>query len=414
MKKIAIVFPQFTAMGGAQRYILALANLLSSSGYAVKIYTVYASPLFLEYLNKDVDLQVLLSKPPINFFQNTLNPLYLIYMWRLSRKISDYDVLLTSIWPSVAIGLLASKSRLNKMYLNICFEPNYLLHRYEPISSTILDFSHRSFLAKFGFFLMGPALILLSALDRISMSSQLNILTLSKFVKKQVEDVYGDYVSEKTISTLFDFVDFNNFYYKKINIDQIKEKYGIKNNFRRIIFSVSRLEKTKKINVIIEALAELRKSNPDALLLIGGVGSLKSSLERRVHESNLSGSVLFLGYLNDEDLLDIYNFADIFVYAGNVETSGPLTILESMACKTPVICAASGGPLEIIKDGYNGLLFEVDNPEDLSKKIVDLLYSNNGLLAAIAANGYEYCLNNHSIQKLGKVVMNLIESGQYK
>ncbi|MBT8606666.1 glycosyltransferase family 4 protein [Polynucleobacter paneuropaeus] len=407
MKKIAIVFPQFTVMGGAQRYILALADFFSGRGYSVKIYTIYFSPLFSEYVSKEIELITLFKNPLGRFFKNTLNPLYLIYMWRLSRKISDYDVLLTSIWPSVTIGFLTSKFYFNKVLLNICFEPNYLLHRYEPIPSTTLDFSHRSILAKFGFFLMTPVLLLMSAFDKASMGLQTNILTLSKFVKKQVEDVYGISISKKTLPILFDYVDFNNFYFKEMNYVHVRSKYGVNDN-KRILFSVSRLEKTKKIDVIIEAINRLKDSESNILLLIGGVGSFRKTLERKVNELNLSKNVIFLGYLNDEDLLEVYNFSDIFIYAGNVETSGPLTILEAMACKTPVICAASGGPLEIISGGYNGLFFEVDNSEDLCLKIEELL--NKNISEVIAANGYGYCLENHGIQKLGRVMTNLIEA----
>jgi glycosyltransferase involved in cell wall biosynthesis len=409
-KHIVIIFPHFLIMGGAERFIVDIANNLAENGLSVKICTTYIDHKFLNILNSKIELKTLYKKLPNKFLLNRLNPLYIINIWSLSKNIGKNNTIISSIWPSQLIKFFDNFKNTDNIYFNICFEPNYLIHRYEPIPNTILNFSHRSPLSRFLFYLSKPLLIFFSILDKYSMHSHTKVLTLSNFVKKQVLDVYGESVSKKTFPILFDYVNFNNFHKKSIDINYIKIKYGIKINYSHILLSVSRIEKTKKIDIIIDAVQKLIAIDPNVLLLIGGVGSFTNIIKKKIIDLNLSSNVLMIGYLSDEDLLNIYNFADVFIYAGNAETSGPLTILESMACKTPVICAASGGPLEIVQNGYNGLLFEADNIEDLKSKLIDILYRNNKLSTEMVDNGYEYCLKYHDIKKLGSILRNVIDS----
>ena len=60
-----------------------------------------------------------------------------------------------------------------------------------------------------------------------------------------------------------------------------------------------------------------------------------------------------------------------------------------MAAKKPIIAANIDGVPELIKDGFNGLLFEKENVDDLAGKI-RLLLSDKSLAQRLAQNGYEY------------------------
>lgn len=73
---------------------------------------------------------------------------------------------------------------------------------------------------------------------------------------------------------------------------------------------------------------------------------------------------VFTGYLKGQDLVDAYRAADVFLFPSTTETFG-LVALEAMACRVPVIAARTGGVLDIISDGVNGLFFDPQQPAEI-------------------------------------------------
>lgn len=79
----------------------------------------------------------------------------------------------------------------------------------------------------------------------------------------------------------------------------------------------------------------------------------------------------FPGYMRGQELVNAYRAADAFIFPSTTETFG-LVALEAMACRVPVIAARTGGLLDTIEDGVNGLFFEPGEPEmigDLIRKM---------------------------------------------
>lgn len=112
-------------------------------------------------------------------------------------------------------------------------------------------------------------------------------------------------------------------------------------------------EKRKGFEVIADALAALHgQLRGDAAAAVGLLffGQPAAGIERlgfRAHS---------LGYVNDDALLrDAYRAADLFVLP-SLEDNLPNTMLEAMACGTPVLASASGGMRELIRNADNGLL----------------------------------------------------------
>jgi glycosyltransferase involved in cell wall biosynthesis len=71
--------------------------------------------------------------------------------------------------------------------------------------------------------------------------------------------------------------------------------------------------------------------------------------------------VVLPGYMQGEELVEASRAADAFIFPSTTETFG-LVALEAMACGLPVIAARTGGVLDTVQDGVNGLLFEPDQP----------------------------------------------------
>lgn len=75
---------------------------------------------------------------------------------------------------------------------------------------------------------------------------------------------------------------------------------------------------------------------------------------------------------NDEALADVYRSCDLWLFPSRMEGFG-LPIIEAMACRTPVVSTRVGAAPDLIRDGQNGFLVEVDDSADMAKKAASIL-----------------------------------------
>ncbi|MBN1190623.1 MAG: glycosyltransferase [Dehalococcoidales bacterium] len=138
----------------------------------------------------------------------------------------------------------------------------------------------------------------------------------------------------------------------------------------RIMLFVGRIEKLKGIDLIIQAMAYLRRINP--LLIIAGEDGNRpgetENLKGLAEKLGLSRRVLFTGLVDFTDLPDYYNAADVCIFPSYYESFG-LVPLESLACGTPVIATDVGDLRRIICQGENGFVVDSGDPLLLSEKI---------------------------------------------
>lgn len=114
---------------------------------------------------------------------------------------------------------------------------------------------------------------------------------------------------------------------------------------------VRRLDARMGIDVLIEAWAKVQAERPDAVLLIAGEGRERERLEAlRTGLANPDG-VRLLGRVSDDELVRLYQAADVSVVPTRALEGFGLVTLESMACGTPPIVTDVGG----LPDGVVGL-----------------------------------------------------------
>lgn len=159
--------------------------------------------------------------------------------------------------------------------------------------------------------------------------------------------------------------------------DTFKRIDKIKKIESSILF-VGRLEKRKGIEFLIKTIPLVKKRIPDIKLFVIGKGKLKEKLEKIVKQSNLKDNVIFLGFVSDKDIPKWYNCCRLTIVPSVFEGFG-ITIIESLACGTPVIGTNAEGIRRIINN--KNWLVEYKNYNDLANKIVaffknkDLNYS---------------------------------------
>jgi len=123
--------------------------------------------------------------------------------------------------------------------------------------------------------------------------------------------------------------------------------------FRPLWVCPARLEEQKGHTVLLEALTRVRDHGLEFVVVLAGDGSLRADLERRVREAGLDDRVRFAGLV--EPLGPLLAAADACVLPSLWEGL-PLSLLEALARRRPVVASRVGGVPEVIVDGVGGRL----------------------------------------------------------
>ena len=139
---------------------------------------------------------------------------------------------------------------------------------------------------------------------------------------------------------------------------------------------VGRLVASKSPTVLVEAISLLQKMDvrPFTLEMVGD-GAQRSELEMMVIEHELNRVVTFSGWVEREQLVDVYRRADIFATATSWEGM-PNTVLEAMACGLPVVGTDAPGMDQLVQNGVNGYLVPVGNAAQLADRLRRLINSD--------------------------------------
>jgi 1,2-diacylglycerol 3-alpha-glucosyltransferase len=134
---------------------------------------------------------------------------------------------------------------------------------------------------------------------------------------------------------------------------------------------VGRVADEKRMDVLVDEFDQACRAIPGSQLVIVGTGVRLESVRRQVARLGLGGRVLVLGARSGEELSTWYSAADVSVSASRSET-GPLTVVEAMACGCPTVALRAPGFEDRIVDGVNGLLAE-DLPGALGQAMARVL-----------------------------------------
>jgi glycosyltransferase involved in cell wall biosynthesis len=149
------------------------------------------------------------------------------------------------------------------------------------------------------------------------------------------------------------------------------------------VLSVGRLEATKRVDLIIRALAHVR----DVRLLVAGDGPLRAKLEGTARACGVADRVTFAGGLDDQQLARLYGGALAVVFPPYDEDYGYVTLEAFLARKPVVTTTDAGGPLEFVEDGVNGFVTE-PAPEAIAGAVARLA-ADRGRARALGEAGYD-------------------------
>jgi glycosyltransferase involved in cell wall biosynthesis len=162
----------------------------------------------------------------------------------------------------------------------------------------------------------------------------------------------------------------------------------------------------KGIQTIMEAMT-LLKDRPSLRLNIIGDGHLRPQLEKQVQERGLGSKIRFWGKVQHSEIERAFRETDVQILASIWPENQPVSITESMACRTPVIATNLGGSPELVHNGQTGFLVDPGSPTDLARAMTYFL--DAPLNIAIFGERAAQIIGNNTLTNQVQRILNLYD-----
>lgn len=126
------------------------------------------------------------------------------------------------------------------------------------------------------------------------------------------------------------------------------------------------------VEYFIQAIPAILEGCPDVRVLLVGSGPLEQEYRKLVSGLNLEDIVHFTGWLNEIQMAEHLNAADVYV-STSLSDGTSVSMLEAMACGLPMVVTDVPSYFEWIKDGVNGYIVARKDVSRLAEKIINLL-----------------------------------------
>ena len=201
------------------------------------------------------------------------------------------------------------------------------------------------------------------------------VLTVSEYSKDRIADICQ--VPPEKIHVVYNGVDSR---FRPATAEEIaaaREKFALPDNY---VLCVGSLEPRKNLPRLLEAWQQVsHQQTHSKLVLVGTTAAIFASAKLEAPPEN----VIFTGYVPDELLPALYSGAAAFVYPSLYEGFG-LTVLEAMACGTPVICSSTTSLPEVAGDA--AILIDPNDVAAIGQAIQNLL-TDESLRSSLRARG---------------------------
>jgi len=190
-------------------------------------------------------------------------------------------------------------------------------------------------------------------------------------------------IDDLKFSIVHNAVDETRFFSKEKD-ENLLRKLGITNNEKIILF-IGKINIRKGVLDVLKTISLLHEQNVK-VLFIGSYSKNSQDfkkIENEIKSANIFQKVIFVGEIPNDQLLNYYSCADVFVYLTKKCEGIPRAILESMACGKPVVSTNVAGIPDAVIDDITG--YVVNSIDEASVKI-DQLFSNKELYEKLSKN----------------------------
>ncbi len=177
---------------------------------------------------------------------------------------------------------------------------------------------------------------------------------------------------------------------------------------KRVAF-VGRLDPVKGALLLIEAMANVLKTHPDATLTLAGDGPARAPAEARAAALGITKSVHFAGFLTQPQVADLLANSDMLVLPSFAEGL-PVVYMEAFASRIPVVASRVAGVQELVEDGVTGFTVPPGDVAALADRMARLM-SDPDLAARMGEAGRQAVMREHDIAREGAWLADLFRSG---
>jgi glycosyltransferase involved in cell wall biosynthesis len=184
------------------------------------------------------------------------------------------------------------------------------------------------------------------------------------------------------------------------------ERCGLRG--KTVLMTLARLcpfERYKGIDEVLEVMPNLLRSRPDLVYVVAGGGEDLTRLQAKAKALGLADHVRFTGTLREEEKVDFYNLADVFVMGGRGEGFG-IVFLEAMACGVPTVGSVLDGSKEALLDGKLGVLVNPLDPSSVEQGILEALARGKGV-----PKGLDHFTETRFRERVREIFDDVIEDG---
>ncbi|MBD2103366.1 glycosyltransferase [Leptolyngbya sp. FACHB-261] len=201
-------------------------------------------------------------------------------------------------------------------------------------------------------------------------------------------------------------IDVSTYHPSRRNREHLKAWLSAEEKDNRVLLFLGRLGFEKRVDLLIQAFAKLKRRDPRYSLIIAGDGpdNVVNQL-RRLAES--VADVHFTGFLLGDTKANVLASCDVFCSPSPYETFGR-TVVEAMASGIPIVTVDSGAVSEYVLDGVNGYLVPPNDVEGLATGIQRALVSDNTDILQRAEQGAKQFSLEQGCQNLSNYYQSLL------
>jgi len=376
-KRVVLFIESLTNNGGAERLVLEEANYLAKNGINVNILTfnlrrtgLFDNKYLVEI--KEIGKKYKADHSVIKIF----NKIYCLYDLRRNLIQLKPDIIIASTaWDCSDLYLATILTNLKYcshihgtiFWFYNDFLKYTILHRrhFNEIRNSVIG--HKEFIPLEPP-TVKPSMRLIKELNALVIAlgvrKSKKIFVLSNQMKWEVEKLYGK--NSIVVKGAFPEIIFK----YKSNKD-IRERLKLKNE--KIILNINRLDRRKRIDLLVRAFYKSSQTSNNIILLIGGSGPEQDNIKNLIDELDLAEKVILLGYIKDDELWDYIASCDVFVHPNWADFA--IAPYEALALRKKVIWSVEMETESKIKE--SGYVYETyPTVDDLAENINKALKEN--------------------------------------
>jgi glycosyltransferase involved in cell wall biosynthesis len=207
------------------------------------------------------------------------------------------------------------------------------------------------------------------------------------------------------IRVIYNGIDLKEFDETECFDDTLLDQYNVQKN--KFFLYIGRLSSIKGIQYLIEAFKTVQSQHPDLKLVIVGRGDFEQQL-RKIAGGNKG--IIFTGHIESIRIKKSMYCASIAVILpSSAYEVLPMTILEAMACRKPVIASNVEGNSFIVKHGKNGFLSRPRDSANLAK-LMNVLFEDRALGKKMGMLGRQMAEQEFTMEKMVNETLKAYES----